>query len=82
MRDAEAVLRCGDGIQLMKANLKLIPVILLMAVTGLLTACYEDPKQMVLHDAGQYRGKSDDLAALSERKAILQDRFHQVQTDR
>lgn len=62
----------------MKANTGL----LLIAITVLLTACYEDPKQMVLHDAGQYRGKSDDLAPVSARASALQDRFHQIQTDR
>ncbi|OUD14980.1 hypothetical protein [Thioflexithrix psekupsensis] len=62
--------------------MKVNPSLILIAASVLLTACYEDPQEMVLHDAGQYRGKTDDLASVSERAVMLQDRFHQVQTDR
>lgn len=45
----------------------------------LLSGCYEDPQQLVLHEQGVYQGKQDDRHVDVEQ---LAKRFAQVQTDR
>ena len=55
--------------------------LIVIAMLGL-TACYEDT-DVTLHEAGVYKGKSDEHALSAEARAdVLKQRFNQVQTDR
>lgn len=47
-----------------------------------LAGCYEDT-DVTLHEAGEYKGKSDEHAlSAEEREQKLKERFLAVQTDR
>lgn len=51
---------------------------------GALSGCYESP-DVVLHEAGQYKGNPDSAAIMhptDEQRAALTERFRAVQTDR
>jgi hypothetical protein len=62
----------------------LFAAIPLVAVLFLLTGCYES-RDVTMHDAGVYKGKTDPLVEMSADPAYqerLQERFLMVQTDR
>jgi hypothetical protein len=56
--------------------------LLIILVTLMLTACYEDA-DVTIHEPGVYKGGNDPHALSAEERAeILNKRFKQVQTDR
>ncbi len=56
--------------------------LIILASTLLLAGCYEDT-DVTLHQAGEYKGKSDEHALSAEaREERLKERFLAVQTDR
>jgi len=64
--------------------LKQLSILIIVASSLLLTACYEDVG-VTLHEAGVYKGPIDPLVNASKSKAHkerLRKRFDMVQTDR
>ncbi|AHE97256.1 hypothetical protein [Thioalkalivibrio paradoxus] len=62
----------------------LIAAVSLAAVLPLLAGCYES-RDVTLHDAGVYKGKTDPLVEMSADPAYqerLRERLLMVQTDR
>jgi hypothetical protein len=55
----------------------------LLGVVSGLSACYEDPTVVTLHQARHYKGKVDEHSTDANWRAEqLRERFRQVQTDR
>lgn len=56
-------------------------LILLLFLFGLTAACSDEPRNFVVHEPGQYKGKIDPLIAKGEHPG-LKERLLLVQTDR
>jgi hypothetical protein len=57
---------------------------LVLAGTGL-CGCYENPREVTLHEPGVYKGATDPLLDALQQPGLqqqLQERFRLVQTDR
>lgn len=61
-----------------------IQVLAVLAGTVLLAGCYEEAGNVTVHEAGEYKGRSDPLleSDAESRASTLEDRFNLVQTDR
>jgi len=56
-------------------------LVLLLFSLGLTAACSDEPRNITVHEPGQYKGKLDPLLATGEHPG-LKDRLMLVQADR
>ena len=47
-----------------------------------LAGCSMEPRSVIMHEPGVYKGAKDPLLAMQQQDQVLVDRFRLVQTDR